>query len=107
MGTVLQDKVMGLSVPSLVLSLFLITSVTDQIRLPKGTGKTATDLWASELGHTLQRIDQDLGRQVDLEDRDLDENGEEAVHGVHRIKRSPKNGMTSKEKKKHKKKGKK
>ena len=24
----------------------------------------ATDLWASELGHTLQRIDQDLGRQV-------------------------------------------
>jgi len=31
--------------------------------LPSGTGRTATDLWASELGRTLQRIDRDLGRQ--------------------------------------------
>ena len=28
------------------------------------TPTQATDLWASELGETLQRIDQDLGRQV-------------------------------------------
>merc|ERR1739842_91761 len=97
-STVLQDKVMGLSVPTLVLSLFLVTSVTEQIRLPRGTGKTATDLWASELGQTLQRIDRDLGRQVDLEERDLGENEEEAEHGVARLKRSPKKGMTSKEK---------
>ena len=30
------------------------------------TPTQATDLWASELGETLQRIDQDLGRQVAL-----------------------------------------
>ena len=103
---------------SLVLYIFLITSVTEQIHLPRGTGRTvsiliqdhklrkcpclwspwssnlhfaqtvaqnnlalfahfaqasflflfeqATDLWSSELGHTLQRIDRDLGRQVYL-----------------------------------------
>lgn len=100
---------------SLVFYLFLITSVTEQIHLPRGTGRTvsiliqdhklrkcpclwspwssnlhfaqtvaqnnlelfahfpqasflflfvqATDLWSSELGRTLQRIDRDLGRQ--------------------------------------------